>query len=333
MLDALRHRRRMAHVLESHAQVYLLRTGLALGLFEALRTPRGERELAERLALAPDLVGAWLRAAHAQGLLRLDGERYALDEFARALLDGGEAYHAMLEQAAHSVGPVLDRLPELLKGSERPAFGTPEEAARAATTWRVVADRALAALAQVPGAAEARRVLDIGCGHGAYLVGWLGRHRDAHGVGIEIDAAVAEEARRHVREADVARRCEIRVGDFMNMELPPGTFDLVLLNNNLHYFAPGEHPALFRRVLERITAGGVLAIQSPVVSVNRVSRFLGTASASALLDLMLRSHRNLHGLPDPAAVESDLRAAGFADTGQLPVIPGGTAVYVWGRAG
>ena len=100
----------------------LLRTGIHLGLFEALRTPHTPEALAERLGLAPDLVAAWCVAGEAQGLLRRRGERYRMDAFTRWLVDAPEAaaLHAALDQTALSYAPRLDALPELLKGADRP---------------------------------------------------------------------------------------------------------------------------------------------------------------------------------------------------------------------
>jgi SAM-dependent methyltransferase len=325
--------RRLTQVLRGATELALLRAGLELGLFESLRTPQSAAGLAERLGLAPDLVAAWLRAGESHGLLRADGERYALAPFARWLLDAPESasLHAALDQAALAWLPRLGALPALMKGGERPVWGTPEEARRAASLSRMLEARALAALGRVPGVARARRVLDVGCGQGTYLAGFLARYRDARGVGIELDPEVAEEARHTLREAQVSRRGEIRVGDFLALSLPPEGFDLVLLNQSLHYFAPSARPALFRRIREQLAPGGVLAIQTAVVARDRLSRWMGTAASSAGFDLFLRAHRNLHGLPDPIELARQLREAGLGETGEVPVVPGGSTRFVWGR--
>jgi len=325
--------RRLARVLRGATELALLRAGLELGLFEALRTPQGATELAERLGLAGDLVAAWLRTAELHGLLRAEGERFALAPFARWLLDAPESasLQAALDQAALAWLPRLGTLPALMKGAERPLWGTPEEARRTASLSRLLEGRALTALVRVPGVSRARRVLDVGCGQGTYLAGFLARHRDARGVGIELDPAVAEEARHTLREAQVSRRGEIRAGDFLTMALPPEGFDLALLNQSLHYFAPAARGALFRRVREQLAAGGVVAVQTAVVDRDRISRLLGSAASTATFDLFLRCHRNLYGLPDPVELADALREAGFPETGEVAVVPGGSTRFVWGR--
>jgi SAM-dependent methyltransferase len=333
-LDSLRHGRRLAATLAGQLGVSLLRAGIHQGLFEALRDPKGAEELARRQGLAADLVEAWLRAAHAHGFVTLREGRYGLGDFARWLLDSPEApaLHAMLDQSELTWAPLLSRLPELLKGAERPVFGAPGEALRAAAAARLMESRALVALSRVPGARGARRVLDVGCGYGTYLAGLLRRHRDAYGLGVEIDPAVAEEARRVLREAEVWRRGEIRVGAFMTLELPAGSYDLALLNNDVHYFGGSERSTLFRRVRERLRPGGTLAVQTPVVRTGRLARMLGSAPLVATFDLFLRSHRNLSGLPEPAELAASLLDAGFAETGEVAIVPDGTAAYVWARS-
>lgn len=329
------HLRRFGRLVAAGARIRLIRAGIHLGLFEALRTARGAAELARELSLAPDLVEAWLVAAHASGLVRRGrgGDAWSASAFSLWLLDSPHSRPlcALLDQAVETTGPVLERLPGLMRGASRPEFGAPAEARRAAEVSRMLEGRALSALARIPGTRDARRVLDVGCGTGGYLAAWLQRHRDARGLGIELDADLADEARRQLEAAGVGRRAEVVVGDFTAMELRPGTFDLALLNNNLYYFAPADRPPLFERVRACLDAGGVAAIQYPARVEHPLARAFGLGETSATFDLFLRAHANLYGLPDTAEVHEQLRAAGFGDVGDVAILPGGAAVFVWGR--
>jgi trans-aconitate methyltransferase len=217
--------------------------------------------------------------------------------------------------------------------ASRPEFGAPAETLRTAAASRLLERRALQVLASVPRVRTARRVLDIGCGYGTYLAGFLSRYRDANGLGIELDTAVAEEARRILRKADVARRGEIRVGDFMTLDLAAGSYDLVLLNNNLYYFSPDRRKALFERALGSLAPHGVFAVQTPIATAGRITRALGGDQSTATFDLFLRAHRNLYGLPDPDELFADLREVGFEEMGQISIVPGGSLRYLWARSG
>jgi len=335
MFESARHARALAGAVDAFAVVPLLRAGVKLGLADALRTPQEPAALAARLGLEPDLVAAWARMLHAQGWLARRGDTYLLAGPFQWLLDAPEAasLSALLDQAVETIGPRLATLPELMKGAERPLFGAREDALRMAAITRLVEPRALRALGKIPGARHPQRILDIGCGQGHYLADLLTRFRDAMGVGVELDPSVAEEARRRLAEADVTRRAEIRVGDFLAGEPPPGRFDLILLNHNLHYFQPGQRVQLLRRARGLLVEGGVVAIQTLVLTEGLLPGLLGLQAGAALFDLVLRTHRNLHGLPAVEEVHHALREAGFAATGEAPIVPGGAVRFVWGTAG
>jgi len=334
-LDQIRQVRRLSGIIQAHMKLPLLRIGLRKGLFEALRSPLTASELAESLELAPDLVASWLRAAHAHRLVRCKEGRYRIGSLARWMLDAEEApaIRAILAQAALTYAPRLDEVPELMETDERPEFGAPAETLRTAAASRLLERRALETLARVPGVRAARRVLDIGCGYGTYLAGFLSHYRDAKGLGIELDPAVAEEARRTLRKAEVSRRGEIRVGDFMTLDLAAGSYDLVLLNNNLYYFSPDRRKVLFERVLGSLAGHGIFALQTPIATSGRITRALGGDQSTATFDLFLRAHRNLHGLPDPDELFADLREVGFEEMGQISIVPGGSLRYLWARSG
>lgn len=328
--------RSLRQMLAGFARTHLLRTGIQLELFEALRVPRTANELARDYRLAPDLLQAWLRAAEAHDLIRVVRERkraYQVCGLGRWLLESAqsESLVALVESAVENHGSAFERMAEMLRGGERPDFAGSTHARRAAQVARLVESQALEALARIPGVGSAKRVLDIGCGCGTYLTGLLLRYRDAYGLGIEQDPDVAVIANRNIQAADLLRRTEIRVGDFMSVEIDAGSFDLILLNNNLYYFPPSTREALFERARSRLADGGVFAIQIPFVSGELAARVSGLTATTAAFDLFLRSHNNLYGLPDLAEVHASLAAVGFHTVGEAAFLPGGAARYVWGK--
>jgi SAM-dependent methyltransferase len=328
--------RRFAAMLGEYTRAHLLRAGLELSLFDAMRQPVRAAKLASALELDEDLLVAWLRAASAHGLVRSAHhpvDAYQVTRDVRWLIDSPDraSLVALLDQTVETYAPALERAPKLLRGGERPEFGATKEAQRAAEISLIIEGRALEVLSRVPGASKARHVLDIGCGYGTYLSGLLKHYRDANGVGVEVDPDVAEQARRRLIDENVSRRGEIRVGDFMALDIEAGTFDLALLNNNLYYFPPDQHRALFGKVKGYLSAGGVLAIQTPIATAYPLPRLAGLTRTTTAFDLFARSHSNLYGLPDVVPLHALLREVGFASIGETNIIPGGSVRYLWAR--
>ena len=333
-LSELRHATRVAALVRSSIEMALLRGGLDDGLMKELSEPRSLEDLASARASDPELMEAWLRAAEAADLVERREDAYAVKPFVRWLLETerGDAARAVLEGATEAYGPVLGRYPEILRTDDRPTWvGDPVTAQRVARASRVAESRALRALRRIPGVNRARRFLDIGCGEGAYLLTLLEKHRDSIGDGVELDRGVAERARARLRRGGVGRRSEIHVGDFTELDLPHGTYDLVLLNNNLYYFAEDAREGLFKRILKYLSPNGVLAIQCPIVSEDRVSKLFGMRPTITSFDAFLRVHTDLGGLPRPEQLNEQLRGAGFSATGTVPIVPGGALRYVWAR--
>lgn len=332
MFDDLRNAAALASLIRAEARAALLRSGLRSGLFAALREWTSAEALASSEGLDAKLASAWLTALEAHGFVEQRDARFRLAGLARWLQGGpdADAACAALDQSSYAYAPVLSHIPELMQSERRPTWGAREDALRTARASRLSERRALAALHRISGARKARRVLDIGCGEAHYLAKFLMRYRDALGTGVEIDASVAERAQETLEAARVQRRAEIRTGDFFSAELPQ-SFDLALLNNNLHYFDEARWPALFGRVLEHLAPGGLLAIQTPVLGDGALARWSGIRASLATFDLFLRAHSNLSGLPDAAQLDAALRAAGFAEVGAESIAPGGALRYVWAR--
>jgi len=329
--------REFFQTLASFSRAHLLCIGIRMDLFAALRQPQTANQLAQDSQLAPDLLQAWLRAAASHGLIRVVRERdraYQIDGLAKWLLEtrGSRPLIALLEEAIEGYGPIFQRIPNLIRGDARPEIRSRAQSRRAAEISQLVEREALAALGRIPGVHGARRLLDVGCGYGGYLVGMLRRYRDAHGVGIEQDAEVAEVAEHNLQAADLSRRSEVRVGEFMSLELAAGSYDLILLNNNLYYFAPNIRRALFDRIFSRLVPGGLLAIQTAVVSDRAVARLMGLSANASAFDMYLRAHDNLYGLPDLRELHASLLAVGFESVAEMAFLPGGAARYVWARA-
>jgi SAM-dependent methyltransferase len=114
----------------------------------------------------------------------------------------------------------------------------------------------LRALALVPGIRAGARVLDIGCGSGLQTR-VLAQHSAAHFVAIDNHVPFIEELKRHAHACGLADRIDACVGDMRNLELPPGSFDVIWCEGAI--YAIGFETGLreWRRFL---VPGGYLAL-------------------------------------------------------------------------
>lgn len=98
------------------------------------------------------------------------------------------------------------------------------------TGFRHSMDALLLAQFAAPGLTD--RVLDLGCGNGAIALLLAYRHPRARIVGLEIQPALADRARRGARLNGLQDRIEIVEGDLRQIEalLPPAGFNVVLCN-------------------------------------------------------------------------------------------------------
>ena len=122
--------------------------------------------------------------------------------------------------------------------------------------WRSCPFAAVAA--RVP---ERGRILDYGCGHGAFAA-WLAMRSPEHAVeGVDVDAekiAAAEGAARAAAAAGVPppRFRRIAPGEF-----PQGSWDAVLFVDVLYLLPPDEQERLLRVAARSLAPGGTLLVK------------------------------------------------------------------------
>ena len=111
-------------------------------------------------------------------------------------------------------------------------------------------------LARVP-LAQARRVVDLGCGPGNSTALLLQRFPGAQVSGVDHSPAMLQAAREQLPGADFVQ------ADIATWSLPAGHpgYDLVYANASLQWV--GGHESLLGRLFAALAPGGVLAIQMP----------------------------------------------------------------------
>ncbi|MCF6524482.1 cyclopropane-fatty-acyl-phospholipid synthase family protein [Streptomyces sp. JJ36] len=290
-------------------RIHFLHAAAHLGLFAELKSPDSAAALEQRLGVKrPQQFRLFLDLGVALGELSRRGDAYALKGARARALAGrnGSVLRALLDEQLGYHGSVYQHLPERLQGAELGDYLT-ETAAVVAESSRiaepVVSAYVREAVAEAPGAgADGPRVLDAGCGSGVYLR--AAAHRPGTtGTGIDLREASVDMTRRNLAEWGLADRFTVRQGDVRDAG-PDGPYDVVLLLNNIYYFAPEERAGIFRTLREALRDGGTLVL---------VSMFHGQSPTGLNLDLVLACTQGCYALPTPEELRPELREAGFAD--------------------
>jgi 4-hydroxy-2,2'-bipyrrole-5-carbaldehyde O-methyltransferase len=297
-------------------RLHFLAVATDLGLLEELqRGPATVDQLGARLAIAnPALLDAFLRLGAALRELRYRAGRWSLHgRRSKAFaMPEADTMRAMVQEAIGYDTAVYARLVAHLRGAPPGDYlgATGAVIARASR----LAEPALAPwLRSLVAQRHPQRVLDVGCGTGSYLVhAATAGGPTLTGLGVDLDAAVVGLARQRLADARLTERFGVRHGDVRAAELPAASFDLVLLFQNIYYFAEEERPDLLRRLRGLLAPGGALLL---------ASLFAGRSLAAAHYDLLFRVTAGCAPLPRRQQLERQLYDAGFTTTRWVQLIP------------
>ena len=289
-------------------RLHFLAAAFECGLLRSLRTPSTREELVQTLAVRrPELFDALLDLGVSLGELSLRDGRYSLCGGRSKLIasDAGDPFAALAQEWVRYDNAVFRDLPPRLQGGPLGDYLGPT-ATIVARSSRILEPFIAAFIRELVTRRRPRRLLDVGCGSGAYLIHAGLADGDLTGTGLDIQPAVVAQARANVSSRGLAERFDVIVAD---VRAPPSStirlpFDLITLINNVYYFAPDERPGLFARLRSWLTPGGALV----VVAATRD----GGATIRAF-DLVLRSTEGCSPLPDRGALSQQLHASGFSE--------------------
>lgn len=106
-----------------------------------------------------------------------------------------------------------------------------------------------------------RRVLDIGCGSGSWVIEAAQKYETMSLVGVDISSSIISYARSQAEVNLVANRVEFRTMDALRMlELPAGSFDLVNLRLGGSFMRTWDWPKMLSEMLRMARPGGTIRL-------------------------------------------------------------------------
>ncbi len=306
-----------------------------LGVFEALASgPRSVSEVAERVSASERGAGLLLDALEALGYVQSRGGRYAATPATRKWLMQSFARGIPFFESM-----VFDRWGHLVESIRRGApvasgfewlEGHPERWAAYEEAMCVIAQTAAPEIVSKTRLSRAaRRLLDIGGGHGVYAIEFCRIHKDLSAAIFDLPPAL-EIARRTIAAENMAGRISMSEGDLRSDDFGSG-YDIVLLFNILHCFRAEENADLLRRISRAMTLGGTVAV------LEQTADRVGGSAGYALARLQALNFFNDLGTRTYASEEirTWLAAAGFGGWKRrtLRRLPGFTLLTATRRSG
>jgi SAM-dependent methyltransferase len=237
------------------------------GLLATLKTPSTKEELVKKLdAKRPELLEALLNVGLSLGELSCKNGVYKIKGKRSLAVTGekGDPLAALVQASLTYYNSFYLNFTQRLHGA--PSDNRLDEIGDTiARCSKLYAPFFQSFISDTVAGQGALRILDIGCGSGIYLHNAYEANPSVSGIGIDMDQAVVEQARRNLAGWDISGKFKIIAGD---IRVPPtelsGTFDLITMYNLIYYFKTEERPALFRSIRAMLSHGGKIAIATNV---------------------------------------------------------------------
>jgi 4-hydroxy-2,2'-bipyrrole-5-carbaldehyde O-methyltransferase len=155
------------------------------------------------------------------------------------------------------------------------------------------------------------RLLEVGCGSGAYMRHAAERNPDLTALGVDLSPEVVDAAREELRRRGLAGRAEVRCGDIRGFT-PDGKFDVVTLHNVVYYFPVTARVSLYEHLRGILAPGGVIVT---------TTWCRGSTPGAAAIDLWFSMTEGCGRLPTEEELLGQIEEAGIRSIRTRRLIP------------
>ena len=272
-------------------------TALKLGVFDALsEQPRAVTDIASNLQLDQRALTVLLDFLTATRYLKKTDEGYACSAMSTKWLSrkSPTSFASFFDFFQNFVYPFWDTHIEESLRMGKPSTTLYESLDQTPNGWKTAQDWFLL-LARIMGdeivskarlSPTARRLLDVGGGHGLYTVKFCRKYPTLSATVFDRPEPSAV-ARETIANEKMEGRVSVTAGDFWRDNLGSG-YDSVLLFNIIHAYKPEENIELFKKIAGVLNPGGQVVIleqlSEPTSSnaVGALVQFLGLTFLAAL---------------------------------------------------
>ncbi|HSJ37958.1 MAG TPA: class I SAM-dependent methyltransferase [Planococcus sp. (in: firmicutes)] len=236
--------------------------GYELDLFQAFERPMSKEDVADAYGLDENLLEQWVAVGVSIRHLKEAGRgRYKIaNAWKLPKTKGDNSSGVLLKEMMELHIPTLLNYPEMMRNHNRLHFDEERHAGTVAETSRLLEVLAMPKMAKRIRENKVQSVLDIGCGEAGYIKKLAERFPDTRFTGIEISEEVTEKAKRLTGEND---NIVVENADLWDYN-PQQPFDMVMMNNVLHYIDLEKREALMFELADWVSPGGILSIVTPI---------------------------------------------------------------------
>lgn len=129
-----------------------------------------------------------------------------------------------------------------------------------------------------------RRMLDIGGGPGTYSLEWIKRYPDLKATIVDLPQ-VLEVTKDYVKKYDMEERVSFIAGNFHEVKIEKGDYDLVLMANVLQMYGAQENKNLIKKAYDSLERSGIIVIHGFALDDNEckpIEAVLFTLSISSI---------------------------------------------------
>lgn len=316
--------------------IYLLNTGLELGLFEELHKADNVgltvAECARRKNLHEPYLSVWCRCAYGCGYLdMLDGERFCLTPQMKAILVDTRhpAYMGNVVRffATYCSLDLFEHPEYLHTGESLPVQAHGEEFTKLLAQHGFTKGLKFLELVipQVPHVAamlqHGATILDVGCGGGTFMLALAQAYPACEFIGIDSDPHAVRLADFEATSAGIRGRVQVQHEKAEELKFT-NRFDVVFMNSLLREIHPHLQSRVLKRCFAALKPGGTVLITDFALP-DALPNLRDPAHRSALMDLLVEMTwgRRLQTQHEQTTL---LTEAGFVDVKSQPL---GDRVY------
>lgn len=299
-IDDIIYRYRTAHILNAAVE---------RDIFTKLTAPKKAHQLAEEIHYDPRTTEKLLNVLVAKSLLIKSGEEYHNSVEAQTFLaDGGKYYIGNLVRITIGCNALLSHLDDILKkGSTLRGeidFDRVQLLGHAEGALCEELDLVLNAIESMPEFSRAKRMLDLGGGHGVYSMA-LAQANATSDVAIFDQPHVIEFAKKFTAKYEMADKIRFLSGDFNNDDIGTG-YDLVFASHV--FYQKSNLGSVLRKIYDSLNDGGIVVLNHWMVDDCRASPRI-----SVIFDLYISLISRDYGCHTVREFVKLLRDAGFGD--------------------